>query len=115
MRSCEDDSDHAWLVKFLKETVQVEFGTKFDDLFKQLFQTAYHDHSCIPPPQELWRRMICASMFCDFVDPKNAARPYTEVQNMEKLQLVMENYLEEYNNISKKPMNLVLFRYMNNQ
>ena len=54
-------------------------------------------------------------MFCDFVDPKNAARPYTEVQNMEKLQLVMENYLEEYNNISKKPMNLVLFRYMNNQ
>jgi len=54
-------------------------------------------------------------MFCDFVDPKNAARPYTEVQNMEKLQLVMENYLEEYNNISKKPMNLVLFRYMNSQ
>ena len=49
-------------------------------------------------------------MFCGFVDPKNAARPYTEVQNMEKLQLVMENYLEEYNNISKKPMNLVLFR-----
>ena len=31
-----DDSDHAWLVKFLKETVQVEFGTKFDELFKQL-------------------------------------------------------------------------------
>lgn len=58
--------------------------------------------------------MICASMFCGFVDPKNAARPYTEVQNMEKLQLVMENYLEEYN-ISKKPMNFVLFRYMNNQ
>ena len=49
-------------------------------------------------------------MFCDFVDPKNSARPYTEVQNVEKLQLVMENYLEEYNNISKKPMNLVLFR-----
>ena len=31
-----DDSDHAWLVKYLKEMVQVEFGTKFDELFKQL-------------------------------------------------------------------------------
>ena len=31
-----DDSDHAWLVKFLKETVQVEFGIKFDELFKRL-------------------------------------------------------------------------------
>lgn len=49
-------------------------------------------------------------LFCDFVDPKNEARPYSEVANIDKVRLVVENYLDEFNNVSKKPMNLVLFR-----
>ena len=31
-----DDSDRAWLVKFLKETMQNDFSTDFDELFKKL-------------------------------------------------------------------------------
>ena len=31
-----DDSDRAWLVQYLKETMQTEFGTDFDKLFEKL-------------------------------------------------------------------------------
>ena len=52
------------------------------------------------------RSLIC----CDFADPKNDSKPYVEVVNLDKLRGVVEGYLDEFNNMSKKPMNLVLFR-----
>lgn len=49
-------------------------------------------------------------MYCDFSDPKSDARLYMEVVDLNGLRTIIEGYLEEYNNMSKKPMGLVLFR-----
>ena len=49
-------------------------------------------------------------MYCDFGDPKNELKKYFEVTNLEQLRTICEQYLEEFNQMSKKPMNLVLFR-----
>ena len=96
-----DDSDREWLIKYLKETMQEKFNTSFDALFAAL------DVNKDGVVEEDDLRSL---MFCDFVDPKNDAKPYVEVENVDKLRLVVENYLDEFNNISKKPMNLVMFR-----
>lgn len=48
-------------------------------------------------------------IFCDFINPKADVRNYAEVQDMDGLQSIVEGYLTEYNNVNKKPMNLLLF------
>lgn len=48
-------------------------------------------------------------MFCDFT-PNNEAGTYNEVQNVDDIREVIEHQLSEYNQMSKAPMNLVIFR-----
>ncbi len=53
----------------------------------------------------------CRSLlYCDFSDPKSDSANYIEVRDVEQLRHIVEGYLEEYNNLTKKPMNLVMFR-----
>lgn len=58
--------------------------------------------------EEEMRKLI----FCDFANPKADARNYVEVLDLNHLSSVCEGYLNEFNNMAKRPMNLVLFRYL---
>lgn len=50
-------------------------------------------------------------VYCDFQDPLADKKLYVEVDDWDKLALIVEDYLTEYNELSRTPMNLVLFRF----
>uniref|UniRef100_A0A6I8MZ31 Dynein axonemal heavy chain 3 n=1 Tax=Ornithorhynchus anatinus TaxID=9258 RepID=A0A6I8MZ31_ORNAN len=49
--------------------------------------------------------------FGDFVKPESDLKVYDEITDLTQLTTVMEYYLEEFNNISKAPMSLVMFQF----
>uniref|UniRef100_A0A672TR52 Dynein axonemal heavy chain 3 n=1 Tax=Strigops habroptila TaxID=2489341 RepID=A0A672TR52_STRHB len=49
--------------------------------------------------------------FGDYSDLDTDVKVYDEITDLEKLTTVIEYYLEEYNNISKAPMSLVMFKF----
>uniref|UniRef100_A0A3Q3KEU7 Dynein axonemal heavy chain 7 n=1 Tax=Monopterus albus TaxID=43700 RepID=A0A3Q3KEU7_MONAL len=96
------DTDRSWLVNHL----QVVFQTHMKENFHQLFKHLDQDQDGEVTEDDL-RNLL----FCDFHDPKDEDRNYCEVHDLDKLQQVVESHLEEFNTISKAPMNLVLFRF----
>ena len=116
-----DSSDRSWLVEDIIKIMKSDFETDFHVLFKHL--DINNDGKTVETGNYSIRFLnllagkveeddLRSLMFCDFVDPKNDAKPYNEVLNVDKLRMIVENYLDEFNNMSKKPMNLVMFRYV---
>ncbi|KAM5227717.1 LOW QUALITY PROTEIN: dynein axonemal heavy chain 3 [Ctenodactylus gundi] len=54
---------------------------------------------------------IRSLFFGDFFKPESDLKIYDEITDLKQLTVVMEYYLEEFNNISKAPMPLVMFRF----
>jgi len=50
--------------------------------------------------------------FGDFMRPKEEGRLYEEISDLNNLKQIVENYLNDYNLISKTPMDLVIFGFV---
>ncbi|KAJ8952271.1 hypothetical protein NQ318_007438 [Aromia moschata] len=97
-----DDGDRAWLVEALREVVKGQLGENIDSMFERLAS---------PQSKTIGETELRNLLYCDFANPKADTHFYTEVQDLELLRSIVEGFLAEYNNMSKKPMNLVLFRF----
>lgn len=96
-----DTVDRIWLFKSVCRVVDNELHSNATELFARFAE----------PGRELDESDMRKLMYCDFTNPKADTRNYLEVQDLEELRIVVEAYLVEFNNMSKRPMTLVLFRF----
>ncbi|KAJ4452159.1 hypothetical protein ANN_03677 [Periplaneta americana] len=81
-----NDEDRGWFDSLLRSKIESDFGADS--------QRVIGDSTII---------------FGDFMDPSLDERPYIRITDMEQMSKVLDQYLEDYNNSTTKPMKLVLF------
>lgn len=121
-----DEIDIKWLVNQIATTLKIHMEISMEELFEDLlpkkkdakvssFSAHKYKRMCLylhileylsQVTMDELRNLI----YCDFADAKLDVRLYQEVMDLEQLREIIETYLNEYNSMTKKPMNLVLFR-----
>ncbi|XP_066465573.1 dynein axonemal heavy chain 3 [Tiliqua scincoides] len=95
-----DEDDRKVFFNMVKETTSNCFKQSVDKVLSHLSQTG-----------KISDENIRSLFFGDYFKPTSDIKIYDEITNLKKLTSVMEYYLEEYNNISKAPMSLVMFKF----
>ena len=103
-----DDKDQDWLIGKLKDTTMNIFETDFNKLMLHLDANS----DGVIDADDM-RRCVFGNYMDVEADgePDGKPRLYQEEQDTEKLIGVMEEYLVDFNGMSKRPMNLAMFLY----
>ncbi|XP_077275021.1 dynein heavy chain at 36C [Temnothorax americanus] len=97
-----DEADSRWLVEQIRKTIKERMNDDMEHLFQNLQDK---------PGAEITEVNLRNLIYCDFHDPIAEQKLYIEIQDWDALAEAVEEYLTEYNDISKTPMDLVLFRF----
>jgi dynein heavy chain, axonemal len=98
-----DDSDREWLFKKCKELCKSKFNQEFTNTFKKY---DFDNDGTITDDD------LRSLMFATFYSPKESlVKIYNEIEDMQDLTLLIDKQLSDYNAMSKKPMDLVMFRF----
>ncbi|XP_044001131.1 dynein axonemal heavy chain 7-like isoform X2 [Aphidius gifuensis] len=97
-----DDVDVNWLVEQIRLALINEMEEDMNVLFND-----FADH----PNEKITEQHLRNLIYCDFEYLLDGQKKYMEVDDIDGLAETANEYLAEYNSISKKPMNLVLFRF----
>lgn len=97
-----DDDDRGWLFNLVKDVTKSHFKLSFDAVFAGLATSG----------KTATESDFKSLLFGDFMEPDSAEKLYDEVTDLDKFKAVVTECLEEYNNINKTPMDLVVFRYV---
>ncbi|NXT35371.1 DYH3 protein, partial [Pelecanoides urinatrix] len=95
-----DEEDRKVFFKMVQETTSNSFKQSFNKVLSHL-----------SPTEEISDDNIRSLFFGDYLKPESNLKAYDEITDLKQLTTVMEYYLEEYNNISRAPMSLVMFKF----
>ena len=99
-----NDEDRMWMLEAVKDTVRAPFSASFDTIFRHL---DIDGDGKIDKLDE-----IRGLLFGDLLVPYGITeRPYEEILDIDKCIDCCHEALDQYNNMTDKPMNLVLFRF----
>uniref|UniRef100_A0A8C3EP34 Dynein axonemal heavy chain 7 n=1 Tax=Corvus moneduloides TaxID=1196302 RepID=A0A8C3EP34_CORMO len=94
---------------WIHEVYRVFYDRLVDEDDKNVFFQMVLGH--LSPTGKVTDDNIRALFFGDYIKPSSSVKIYDEITDLKQLTSVMEFYLEEYNNMSKAPMSLVMFQF----
>ncbi|XP_016078231.1 PREDICTED: dynein heavy chain 3, axonemal [Miniopterus natalensis] len=95
-----DDEDRQVFFNMVKETTSNCFKHTMEKVLIHL-----------SPTGKITDDNIHSLFFGDYLKPESEPKIYDEITDLKQLTVVMEYYLGEFNNVSKAPMSLVMFRF----
>ncbi|KAJ7400487.1 hypothetical protein BTVI_105082 [Pitangus sulphuratus] len=95
-----DEDDRKVFFQMVQDTTLNSFKQNFNKVLSHL-----------SPTGKVTDDDIRSLFFGDYLKPSSSVKVYDEITDLKQLTSVMEYYLEEYNNVSKAPMSLVMFKF----